>query len=78
MAVNPKMNLDDRLWKVGNVAEYLQVSTSWVYKMSCEGLLPTRRVGTNLRFLPEEIRAWAVGEWRPMSASVAVMKRPKK
>lgn len=78
MTVNPKMGAFDRLWTVRDTAEYLQMSMSWVYKMSCEGLLPTRRLGTNLRFSPEEIRAWAMGEWRPMSASVAVMKRPKK
>ena len=53
------------LWTVKNVADYLQVSVSWVYQNANAGTLPVRRIGANLRFIPDEIHAYALGEWRP-------------
>ena len=70
--------LADRLWKVGDVAEYLQVSTSWVYKQAEAGLLPTRRLGASLRFDPADIRAYGRGEWKPMSAAAMVVSSRRK
>jgi len=57
------------LWTVKEVAKYLRMSSSWVYKMAEAGLLPVRRIGSSLRFDPEEIRAYARGEWEPKRAS---------
>ncbi|MFZ4580165.1 MAG: helix-turn-helix domain-containing protein [Myxococcota bacterium] len=50
-----------RLWKVGDVAEYLGVSKSWVYKAAESKELPVRRLGALLRFDPEAIQAYAAG-----------------
>jgi excisionase family DNA binding protein len=52
----------DRLWDRKDVATYLKVSQSWVYQKVAAGLLPCRRIGGLVRFLPEEIRAYAAGE----------------
>ncbi len=45
-------------WKVRDVATYLGMSESWVYKSSEAGILPCKRIGAALRFRPEEIRRW--------------------
>lgn len=43
------------------VAAYLNVETSWVYRQCGPGAsdpLPFHRIGRYLRFRPEEIEAW--------------------
>lgn len=67
-----------RLWKVSDVAEYLQVSTSWVYKQAEAGLIPLRRLGANLRFVPEEIQAYANGDWTPRNTVGSVLGRSRR
>lgn len=54
----------DCLWDVHRVAEFLGLSVSWVYRATEAGLLPYRRIGARLRFLPSEIRAWATSNER--------------
>jgi len=54
----------ERLWKVQDVAEFLGVSSSWVYLHVGMSDLPYRRVGALLRFFPEDVRAYARGEWK--------------
>lgn len=49
----------ESLWTVAQVAAYLSVSRSWVYQHAADGTLPCRRLGALLRFVPEEIRAFA-------------------
>lgn len=49
------------LWTVADVADYLRVSVSWVYKKAADGTLPTVRVGTMLRFDPDAVRTFARG-----------------
>lgn len=44
------------LWTVGDVARFLSMSTSWVYKEAEAGRLPCIRLGASLRFYPAEIR----------------------
>ena len=51
----------ERLWTVRDVAAFLQASTSYVYKAAERGEVPCRRVGALLRFVPAEIRRWALG-----------------
>jgi excisionase family DNA binding protein len=55
------------LWMADEVATYLRVSRSWVYQHAEAGTLPVIRLpgSSLLRFDPEEIRAYARGEWRP-------------
>ncbi len=56
--------LRDKLWTVRDVAEYLRVSTSLVYKKSEAGLLPCVRMGPLVRFEPDEVRRWALRGFR--------------
>ena len=51
---------DEVLWTVPQVAKYLQVSPSWVYRNASSGRIPTVRLGANLRFVPSEIKSWAL------------------
>ncbi|WP_141593525.1 helix-turn-helix domain-containing protein [Myxococcus sp. AB056] len=46
------------LWRVQDVARFLSMSTSWVYKEAEAGRLPCVRIGAALRFRPEEIRTF--------------------
>lgn len=58
---NPKFvtsssSAPEALWKVADVARFLSMSTSWVYKEAEAGRLPCVRIGASLRFSPEVIR----------------------
>lgn len=53
------------LWKVSDVAAFLSLSTSWVYKEAETGRLPCVRIGAALRFHPEEIRTFLESLRRP-------------
>src|SRR5437764_1175251 len=46
----------DELWTVEEVARFLRVSRSWVYKASSRGDLPCIRIGPMVRFNPAAIR----------------------
>ena len=54
-----------------DVAAFLQVSRSWVYQKAEAGLLPVIRLPGSglLRFEPDTIRAFALGEWKPVGIS---------
>jgi excisionase family DNA binding protein len=60
----------ERLWKVADVVEYLGVSASWVYLHVSLGDLPYLRVGGLLRFSPEAVRRYALGEQQPQTKMV--------
>ena len=48
------------MWTVQDVAAYLKVSRSWVYKAAESGDIPCRRIGALLRFSPARIEEWAM------------------
>lgn len=48
----------DGLWTARDVARYLRVSQSWCYRAAESGLLPHRRIGALLRFVPDEVKAF--------------------
>ncbi len=50
------------LWTAEDVAAFLRVSLSMVYKLRRMGALPAVRVGALFRFQPDEVRAYARGE----------------
>ena len=56
------MMVCDSLWRVSDVARYLQASRSWVYQKAESGEMPCLRVGGLLRFNPDAIRAFAHGK----------------
>jgi excisionase family DNA binding protein len=49
------------LWTAEDVAAFLRVSLSMVYKLRRMGALPAIRVGALFRFQPNEVRAYARG-----------------
>jgi excisionase family DNA binding protein len=53
-----------QLWNAAQAADYLGVSTSWIYHRSAEGSIPCVRVGHALRFDPAVLAAWTRGERR--------------
>lgn len=53
---------DQGLWDASDVASYLKASRSWVYHRAESGELPCVRIGGLLRFVPDEIRAFARGQ----------------
>jgi excisionase family DNA binding protein len=53
------MDTTDKLWTAKQVADYLNVSRSWVYQHSENGTLPRLQIGALVRFDPEAIRAYA-------------------
>ena len=50
--------LSDDCWDLARAARFFGMSTSWVYRSVESGLLPHRKVGGRLRFIPSELRAW--------------------
>ena len=66
---NQKMT--DRLMTVDEVAEYLRVKASTVYKWAKDGRVPAAKVGRLWRFDREEIEAWV----KSRKPSVAVRQK---
>lgn len=50
----------EALWTALQVARYLGCSRSWVYLHAEDGTLPSVRIGGLRRFVPAEIRAFAL------------------
>lgn len=50
------------MWKAAQVAEFLNMSESWVYAQAEAGKMPCRKLGGATRFDPDEIRRWWNGE----------------
>ncbi len=59
-----RLQVSQSLWNSEDVALYLKVSRSMVYKLGQTGELPCLRVGACLRFDPAVVRAFARGELR--------------
>jgi excisionase family DNA binding protein len=63
-AANRAMPSAEGLWGVKEAASFLGMSTDWVYRASEQGRLPYRKLGSRLRFVPDEIQEWASGNAR--------------
>jgi excisionase family DNA binding protein len=57
-------------WTVKEVAQFLDVTTDWVYRHARLGHLPGNRPSArgHWRFDPEQIRRYIRGEWSPKAA----------
>jgi excisionase family DNA binding protein len=64
LAKTPRPLNDDRLWDADDVAGFLTVSRSMVYKLEQAGELPCVRIGSRVRFEPATVRAFARGDLR--------------
>lgn len=56
------MSRETALRDVEWLAEYLNVSTSWVYQATAAGKIPCVRIGASVRFNPVEIRKWILDQ----------------
>jgi excisionase family DNA binding protein len=67
----------EALWTAQDVANYLRVSLSMVYKLAGTGELPRLHIGACVRFAPEIVRRFARGEVRgePEGRIVEIRKR---
>ncbi len=59
MKPEPPDNATEPLWTVEEVATYLRVSPSWIYRAVALGKLPHTRIGALVRFSPAAIRKFA-------------------
>jgi predicted DNA-binding transcriptional regulator AlpA len=57
------------LWDVGDAMAFLKVSQDYIYRQWKAGKFPGHKLpgGRELRFEPEDIRAFGRGEWSPPS-----------
>ena len=58
-APNASPRVADALWTAEDVATFLRVSLSMVYKLRRQGSLPAVRVGALFRFRPDAVRDFA-------------------
>jgi excisionase family DNA binding protein len=61
-APHATQHVPEPLWTAEDVAAFLRVSLSMVYKLRRQGSLPAVRVGALFRFQPDAVRAFASGE----------------
>lgn len=54
---NPR-SAEPTMWRAKDLAAFLQVSVSWVYKHTEAGDIPYHRKHGVVRYEPDEIRAW--------------------
>ncbi len=51
--------IEDRLWSVQDVSEYLGVPVHTIYSLRSAGTGPAgRMIGRRLRFRPQDVRDW--------------------
>lgn len=63
-AASPTAPPLESLLNVKGAARFLGMSADWVYRAAEQGRIPYRKVGSRLRFVPEELQAWASGDKR--------------
>ena len=64
----------EQLWTVADVCAFLRVGRNAVYSMAARHELPSIRVGTRVRFLPADVRAWLERQ-RLAGAEVSLLSR---
>jgi excisionase family DNA binding protein len=73
VAMSPTPTLPiENLWKVDDVAKFLSVKRTAVYERVRAGELPHLRVGNLIRFVPDQVRAWALKKTGPSATVVAL------
>lgn len=66
----------DAVWKVGDVAKFLKMSPSWVYARVEDNSIPHTRLGSSIRFDPDEVKTWfKAREKKPGSTTLVKLKR---
>jgi len=52
----------EALWDVRQAAQYTGMSLSWLYRAAAACRLPRVYIGNRLRFVPEEMKEWALSQ----------------
>ena len=60
----------EQLWTVHEAAAFLRIGRNAVYGMVKAGELPSVRIGSRVRFIPGELRAWIEQQKNRTVASV--------
>jgi excisionase family DNA binding protein len=67
----------EQLWTVREVASFLQLGRNAIYEMAERGDIPSLRIGSRVRFVPAEVRAW-VEQRRAVTPAAAVLPMARK
>lgn len=51
---------DKKIWRIEDVAEYLQISVKTIYNKTSKSEIPYIKKGKILYFRPEEIESWVL------------------
>lgn len=71
--------VSESLWSVQDVARYLGMSRSWVYRQAEAGELPHIKLGHAVRFVPDQIRHYAAQHAKSNDAGAKVIQlKPKR
>ena len=57
---NPPRTTRDAFWTVKELARYLRISERWIHERTRHDEIPCHRLGTALRFDPQEIQVWMI------------------
>jgi excisionase family DNA binding protein len=52
----------ETLWSVQDAADFTGMSESWIYRKAAAGHIPRLYIGSRLRFVPEELKEWALSQ----------------
>ena len=75
MQTDPLMIPAEQLWNVRQAAAFLNIGRNAVYEMADGGELPSIRIGSRIRFIPADLRAWVERQREP-GAPVVAMRSP--
>jgi excisionase family DNA binding protein len=67
----------ERLLTAAQVAERLQVKTSWVHRAAREGTIPVVRLGRWVRFDPDALDRWLTEQYDPANKSSGAAPRQR-
>ena len=62
----------EQLWTVRECAAFLRLGRNAIYEMAERGELPSFRIGSRVRFVPAEVRAWVERQRAPSAAVVPI------
>jgi excisionase family DNA binding protein len=57
-SADAETGLDGQILTVGEVAQFLRVPKSTVYKLARLGQIPASKIGKHWRFLRKDLQAW--------------------
>ena len=66
-----KSNEVETLWTAEDVADFLNISLQYVYRLSREGTIPSMKIGAALRFRQSDIESWIEARTRPVGEGAA-------